>query len=76
MTTIFCKDGSIKRCSEGTYGCFGSYESDVGVCAPQRTTCSNPIPDNVAILNNINSIGKCQQDGDNLVCTFENYCSS
>ncbi len=76
-TIVTCGGDNPKNiiCRSGTYGCFNN--SRVGPCDIKRNnTCVNPIPDSVVIINNENSSikGNCYQNGDELVCSFPNFC--
>ena len=75
-TTITCGDGRTISCNEGTYGCFGNGVSNVGACDPNGASCINPLPDEVVIISNNNlHQGQCYQNGEDLVCSFPNFCS-
>ena len=75
-TTTTCGGGRTISCNEGTYGCFGNEESDVGACDPNGASCINPLPDEVVIIsNNHLHQGQCYQNGDDLLCSFPNSCS-
>jgi hypothetical protein len=75
LQTICC-GGQPKICNAGTRGCFNG--STTGVCSKPISECkkNNLEIENLFIKDSQNNIydGECVVDGNNLVCTYKNYC--